>query len=175
MKALDLDSSLSNRQELAQELGYTGDKSDSSAINIWLHGKVIAKLKENGGRVPSELSSTRPVKRYQALRRLTDGALFFGRIVTHCLVPSPRSLEAAIHDGSETTICVETWGELPIGSWITGGGGDSGDKHAAGHNTTLTLSRPTSFERTICLIVELGLSPSELNARPPCPSSITTL
>ena len=56
MKALDLDSSLSNRQELAQELGYTGDKSDSAALNTWLHGKVLAKLKENGGRVPSELS-----------------------------------------------------------------------------------------------------------------------
>ncbi|WP_137389632.1 DUF3597 domain-containing protein [Rhodoligotrophos defluvii] len=55
MKALDLDSSLSHRKELAQELGYTGDMNDSAAMNIWLHKQVIQKLKENGGKVPADL------------------------------------------------------------------------------------------------------------------------
>jgi hypothetical protein len=55
MKALDLDSSLANRKELASELGYDGDKSNSAAMNIWLHKAVMRKLSENGGRVPPEL------------------------------------------------------------------------------------------------------------------------
>jgi hypothetical protein len=55
MKALDLDSSLSARKELADELGYTGDKSDSTTMNIWLHKQVLAKLAANGGKVPETL------------------------------------------------------------------------------------------------------------------------
>jgi ribonuclease HIII len=55
MKLLGLDSSLSERQELARELGYTGDMSDSATMNIWLHKQVMTKLAENGGRVPQEL------------------------------------------------------------------------------------------------------------------------
>lgn len=55
LKALDLDSSLSARKELAAELGYTGDTSDSATMNIWLHKAVIKKLSENGGRVPADL------------------------------------------------------------------------------------------------------------------------
>src|SRR5262245_37591489 len=35
MKLLNLDSSLGARKELAQELQYTGDTSDSAAMNIW--------------------------------------------------------------------------------------------------------------------------------------------
>lgn len=35
--------------------GYTGDKSDSAALDASQHIKVIVKLKENGGRLPSEL------------------------------------------------------------------------------------------------------------------------
>lgn len=42
--------------------------------------------------------------------------------------------------------------------------GDSGDKPLTRRNTTLTLSRQPSFERSIRLIVELCLSPSELNS-----------
>ena len=57
MKALDLDSSLSARKELAQELGYTGDTNDSAAMNIWLHKQVMKKLAESGGKVPEELRS----------------------------------------------------------------------------------------------------------------------
>ena len=56
MKALGLDSSLSSRKELAQELGYTGDTSDSATMNVWLHKAVVKKLSENGGKVPADLS-----------------------------------------------------------------------------------------------------------------------
>jgi hypothetical protein len=52
MKALDIDSSFSARKELAKELGYTGDSSDSASMNIWLHKQVMAKLAANGGRLP---------------------------------------------------------------------------------------------------------------------------
>jgi hypothetical protein len=54
-KLLDLDSSLSARQELAKELHYTGDLHDSASMNIWLHKQVMAKLAENGGKVPDNL------------------------------------------------------------------------------------------------------------------------
>ena len=55
MKLLDLDSSLSARKELAQELQYSGDMNDSASMNIWLHKQVMRKLAENGGKVPDEL------------------------------------------------------------------------------------------------------------------------
>ncbi len=55
MKALDLDSSLAARKELAKELHYTGDMHDSASMNIWLHKQVIDKLKANGGKVPDDL------------------------------------------------------------------------------------------------------------------------
>jgi hypothetical protein len=55
MKLLDLDSSLQARKALADELHYTGDKSDSATMNIWLHKQVMKKLAENGGKVPADL------------------------------------------------------------------------------------------------------------------------
>ncbi|WP_426011096.1 DUF3597 domain-containing protein [Caulobacter sp. DWR2-3-1b2] len=55
MKLVGMESSLSERKELADELGYSGDKNDSAAMNIWLHKQVIKKLSENGGKVPAEL------------------------------------------------------------------------------------------------------------------------
>ena len=55
MKALDIDSSLSARKELAKELGYTGDTSDSASMNIWLHKQVMTKLAANGGKLPPEI------------------------------------------------------------------------------------------------------------------------
>ncbi|MDA7946209.1 MAG: DUF3597 domain-containing protein [Hyphomicrobiaceae bacterium] len=55
MKLLDLDSSLSARKELAQELNYSGDMNDSASMNIWLHKQVMTKLAENGGKVPEDL------------------------------------------------------------------------------------------------------------------------
>ncbi|PYF03917.1 uncharacterized protein DUF3597 [Rhodopseudomonas faecalis] len=54
MKALDIDSSLAARKELAKELGYSGDTSDSATMNIWLHKQVIAKLVANGGKLPAD-------------------------------------------------------------------------------------------------------------------------
>ena len=55
MKLLDLDSSLSARKQLAQELKYTGNVNDSASMNVWLHKQVMVKLAENGGNVPAEL------------------------------------------------------------------------------------------------------------------------
>jgi len=55
MKALDIDSSLSARKELAKELGYTGDTSDSASMNIWLHKQVMTKFAANGGKLPDDL------------------------------------------------------------------------------------------------------------------------
>jgi Domain of unknown function (DUF3597) len=55
MKLINLDSSLTARKELAQELDYTGDMNDSASMNIWLHKEVMTKLAENGGKVPDEL------------------------------------------------------------------------------------------------------------------------
>jgi hypothetical protein len=55
MKALDIDSSLSARKELAKELGYTGDSNDSASMNIWLHKQVMTKLAANGGKLPADI------------------------------------------------------------------------------------------------------------------------
>lgn len=55
MKALDIDSSLSTRKELAKELGYAGDSNDSATINIWLHRQVMVRLVANGGKLPPEI------------------------------------------------------------------------------------------------------------------------
>jgi uncharacterized protein DUF3597 len=55
MKALNIESSLSARKELARELGYTGDMNDSASMNIWLHKQVMTKLAANGGKVPDDL------------------------------------------------------------------------------------------------------------------------
>jgi len=57
MKALDLDSSLSARKELAKELNYTGDTSDSAKMNVWLHKQVMAKLAANGGKLPADIKT----------------------------------------------------------------------------------------------------------------------
>ena len=55
MKLVGMDSSLSARKELATDLAYTGDQSDSATMNMWLHKEVLKKLSENGGHVPAEL------------------------------------------------------------------------------------------------------------------------
>lgn len=44
MKLVGMDSSLSNRKQLAQELGYTGALDGSAEMNIWLIGKVRERL-----------------------------------------------------------------------------------------------------------------------------------
>src|SRR3981189_2969808 len=55
MKLLKLDSSLTARKQLAQELGYTGALNGSAEMNIWLHEQVMTKLAESGGKVPDTL------------------------------------------------------------------------------------------------------------------------
>lgn len=55
MKLLEIDSSLENRKELAQELGFTGDPKDSASMNVWLHKRVMQELEKNGGKVPQSL------------------------------------------------------------------------------------------------------------------------
>lgn len=55
MKALDIDSSLAARKDLAKELGYTGDMNDSASMNVWLHKQVMSKLAANGGKLPPEI------------------------------------------------------------------------------------------------------------------------
>lgn len=58
LKALDIDSSLAARKELAAELNYNGPHADGSAEkNIWLHKEVMKALAENGGKVPKDLLS----------------------------------------------------------------------------------------------------------------------
>ena len=55
MKLLGMDSSLEARKELAKELHYDGDTSDSASMNIWLSKQVMKKLAENGGKLPDDL------------------------------------------------------------------------------------------------------------------------
>jgi hypothetical protein len=55
LKALDIDSSLAARKELAKELGYTGDSHDSATMNVWLHKQVMSRLAANGGKLPPEI------------------------------------------------------------------------------------------------------------------------
>lgn len=57
MKALDIDSSLTARKELAKELKFDGDMNDSAKMNVWLHKQVMAKIAANGGVVPADLKN----------------------------------------------------------------------------------------------------------------------
>jgi len=55
MKLVHMDSSLAKRQELAKELGYTGDMNDSAKMNVWLHQKVMENLAQDNGQVAANL------------------------------------------------------------------------------------------------------------------------
>ena len=57
MKALDLDSSLSARKQLAKELHYTGNNKDSAKMNVWLHKQIMIKLAANGGKLPADIKT----------------------------------------------------------------------------------------------------------------------
>ena len=57
MKALNLDSSLTARKQLAQELNYTGDTNDSATMNVWLHKQVMGKIAANGGKLPTDIKT----------------------------------------------------------------------------------------------------------------------
>jgi hypothetical protein len=55
LKLLDLDSSLGARKGLAQELNVHAGADGSAEENIALHQAVMAKLAENGGKVPASM------------------------------------------------------------------------------------------------------------------------
>ena len=55
LKLLDLDSSLSARKGLAEELNVHAGEHGSAEQNIALHRAVMQKLAENGGIVPASL------------------------------------------------------------------------------------------------------------------------
>jgi len=55
LKLLDLDSSLTARKELAEELNVHVGEHGSAEQNIALHKAVMRKLAENGGKVPDSL------------------------------------------------------------------------------------------------------------------------
>lgn len=58
LKLLGLDSSLTARKALADELGCPAEKmSDSAQMNMWLHKTVLQKIAENGGELPADLLS----------------------------------------------------------------------------------------------------------------------
>lgn len=45
MKLVGMESTLQERRELADEMGYTGDKADTAAMNTFLHKKLMERLK----------------------------------------------------------------------------------------------------------------------------------
>ena len=55
MSLLGMENSLAERRELAKELGYTGDMSDTASMNIWLHKQVMKGMAANGGKVPANM------------------------------------------------------------------------------------------------------------------------
>jgi 3-oxoacyl-ACP reductase-like protein len=55
MNLLGMQSSLAERRELADELGFKGDKSDTATMNIWLHKEVMKAFAANGGHVPASM------------------------------------------------------------------------------------------------------------------------
>ena len=50
-----MDSSLGARKQLATELGYTGNQSDTATMNMWLQKQVLKKIADNGGKLPADL------------------------------------------------------------------------------------------------------------------------
>jgi hypothetical protein len=57
LKLLDMDSSLAARKELANELNIHVGADGTAEENIALHKAVMAKLAENGGKVPDSLKA----------------------------------------------------------------------------------------------------------------------
>ncbi len=57
LKLLNMDSSLTARKELANELGCPTDLigGDYSKMNVWLHQAVMQKIADNGGNIPASL------------------------------------------------------------------------------------------------------------------------
>ena len=59
MKLVGMDSSLTARKELAPELNYTGNTTDTASMNMWLHKQVMRKIAENGGKLPADMKDYR--------------------------------------------------------------------------------------------------------------------
>jgi len=55
MKLVGMDSSLTARKQLATELNYTGNQSDTATMNMWLQKQVLQKIAANGGKLPADL------------------------------------------------------------------------------------------------------------------------
>ena len=56
LKLLEIDSSLTERKALAQELGCPAALlEDSAQMNTWLHKTVLQQLAANGGNIPAHL------------------------------------------------------------------------------------------------------------------------
>lgn len=55
LKLLDLDSSLAARKTLAEELNVNAGEAGSAEENVALHKAVVAKLAENGGKIPASM------------------------------------------------------------------------------------------------------------------------
>jgi 3-oxoacyl-ACP reductase-like protein len=55
MKLVGMDSSLAARKQLATELNYTGNQSDTATMNMWLQKQVLKKIADNGGKLPPDL------------------------------------------------------------------------------------------------------------------------
>lgn len=55
MKLVGMESSLAERKELAQELGYTGSLDGSAEMNMWLHKRVMKELAVTGGKLPASM------------------------------------------------------------------------------------------------------------------------
>ena len=78
MKLLKLDTSLSARKQLAQELGYKGSLHGSAEMNTWLHEQVMTRLAESGGVVPESLKQAgklerKPFDKPDEMRSFKDG------------------------------------------------------------------------------------------------------
>ena len=58
MKLLDLDSSMTARKELAEELGVHAGAHGSAEQNIALYKAVVKKIEENGGKVPDSMKAS---------------------------------------------------------------------------------------------------------------------
>jgi Domain of unknown function (DUF3597) len=57
LKLLDLDSSLSARKELGDELNVHAGADGSAEQNTALHKAVMQKIAENGGKVPASMKA----------------------------------------------------------------------------------------------------------------------
>ncbi|MGK9086515.1 DUF3597 domain-containing protein [Brucella intermedia] len=56
MKTLDLDSSLPARKKLARQWGYSSEPASATAMNLWLHKRILDLLAKTGGKVPLDIA-----------------------------------------------------------------------------------------------------------------------